>query len=112
MPNLFCLKCPKRGDTLREVGAAEEVSAVKGVQHQVVEITEPGVEGVERVLVFFAPDSEAVRLGRQQEEAERYAASLTSWKRGRAMDGAKVGRALLAAALVAGAALLIWAVFF
>lgn len=85
---------------------------MKGVQHQVVEITHPEVEGIERVLVFFAPDSAAVRLGRQQEEAERYAASLTSWRRGRAVDGAKMGRLLLAAALVAGAALLIWAVFF
>ena len=44
---------------------------MKGVNKCVVEIVEPQDESIERVLVFFKPESRAVQLGCQQDAAEK-----------------------------------------
>ena len=54
---------------------------MKGVNKCVVEIVEPQDESIERVLVFFKPESRAVQLGCQQDAAEKYVSGLVSWRR-------------------------------
>ena len=51
---------------------------MKGVNKCVVEIVEPQDESIERVLVFFKPESRAVQLGCQQDAAEKYVSGLVS----------------------------------
>ena len=50
---------------------------MKGVNKCVVEIVEPQDESIERVLVFFKPESRAVQLGCQQDAAEKY---VSGWR--------------------------------
>ncbi len=75
---------------------------MKGVNKCVVEIVEPQDESIERVLVFFKPESRAVQLGCQQDAAEKYVSGLVSWRRSilaagtgrarRAVGGGRHGR--------------------
>ena len=58
---------------------------MKGVNKCVVEIVEPQDESIERVLVFFKPESRAVQLGCQQDAAEKYVSGLVSWRRSAAV---------------------------
>lgn len=81
--------------------------AVKGVNKCVVEIVEPQDESIERVLVFFKPDSRAVQLGRQQDAAEQYVSGLVSWRRKWSLSGQWL-RVLPWAAGAAACAGLIW----
>ena len=80
---------------------------MKGVNKCVVEIVEPQDESIERVLVFFKPESRAVQLGCQQDAAEKYVSGLVSWRRSILPLGPGARAALWAAAATA-AAVLLW----
>ncbi len=80
---------------------------MKGVNKCVVEIVEPQDESIERVLVFLKPESEAVRLGRSRDAAEKYAAGLVSWRSSLLSPRLRLCLLLTAAALAAGAAWLL-----
>ena len=80
---------------------------MKGVNKWVVEIVEPQDESIERVLVFFKPESRAVQLGCQQDAAEKYVSDLVSWRRSILPLGPGARAALWAAAATA-AAVLLW----
>ena len=71
---------------------------MKGVNKCVVEIVEPQDESIERVLVFFKPESRAVQLGCQQDAAEKYVSGLVSWRRSILPLGPGARAALWAAA--------------
>lgn len=79
---------------------------MKGVNKCVVEIVEPQDESIERVLVFFKPESRAVQLGCQQDAAEKYVSGLVSWRRSILPLGPGARAALWAAPATAAAALL------
>ena len=79
---------------------------MKGVNKCVVEIVEPQDESIERVLVFFKPESRAVQLGCQQDAAEKYVSGLVSWRRSILPLGPGARAALWAAAATAAAVLL------
>ena len=83
---------------------------MKGVNKCVVEIVEPQDESIERVLVFFKPESRAVQLGCQQDAAEKYVSGLVSWRRSILPLGPGARAALWAAAATA-AAVLLWFLF-
>lgn len=51
---------------------------MKGVNKSVVEIWEPQDENIERVLVFFKPNSEANNVEHRCEAAQKYASQLVS----------------------------------
>ena len=72
---------------------------MKGVNKCVVEIVEPQDESIERVLVFFKPESRAVQLGCQQDAAEKYVSGLVSWRRSILPLGPGARAALWAAAV-------------
>ena len=82
-------------------------AGMKGVNKCVVEIVEPQDESIERVLVFFKPESRAVQLGCQQDAAEKYVSGLVSWRRSILPLGPGARAALWAAAATA-AAVLLW----
>ena len=79
---------------------------MKGVNKCVVEIVEPQDESIERVLVFFKPESRAVQLGCQQDAAEKYVSGLVSWRRSILPLGPGARAALWAAATRQNAAYL------
>ena len=83
---------------------------MKGVNKCVVEIVEPQDESIERVLVFFKPESRAVQLGCQQDAAEKM---FPAWFRGGAVfcRGEPGARAALWAAAATAAAVLLWFLF-
>ncbi len=88
-------------------GGRERGTGMKGVNKCVVEIVEPQDESIERVLVFFKPESRAVQLGCQQDAAEKYVSGLVSWRRSILPLGPGARAALWAAAATA-AAVLLW----
>lgn len=83
---------------------------MKGISKNVVEIVEPQDESIERVLVFFKPDSPAVRVGRQQDEAEKYVSGLVSWRAGLmpSQHGLRIALAVVGAVCLVA---LLWFIF-
>ena len=80
---------------------------MKGVNTGGVEIVEPQDESIERVLVFFKPESRAVHEGGQQQAAAKYVAGRVAWRR-RIVPLGPGARAALWAAAATAAAVLLW----
>lgn len=83
---------------------------MRGVNKCVVEIVEPKDENIERVLVFFKPESRAVKLGKQKDSAEKYVSGLVSWHKSWLPAKAPF-RMIAMAAVLAAALAAAWLIF-
>ncbi|MEG0305665.1 MAG: hypothetical protein RR576_08285 [Oscillospiraceae bacterium] len=71
---------------------------MKGVNRKVIEIVDTENEAIERVLVFFKPGSENMKLSTQKNEAEKYVAGLVCWRK---LPWLGKARALMAIGVIA-----------
>lgn len=106
-------KMHKNGNALQENSkdiCGKGGKTVKGINKCVVEILEPKDENIERVLVFFKPESRAVKGGKQRQAAEKYVGGLVSWHASPVPSWLSLRTAALAG-LAAAALTALWFIF-
>ena len=116
---LSCIKILPNGNNKREKHGNRRLpnesrdSLIKGVNHQVVEVTKPTCEYFERVIFFVKPEFSQVSEGTLRERAGKIAGETgapppTKLKRSRIVLAAK----LIGSALIGAAAALLISRFF
>lgn len=110
---LSCIKILPNGNNKKEKTSESRDSLIKGVNHQVVEVTKPTCEYFERVIFFVKPEFSRVSEGTLRERAGEIAGETgapppTKLKRSRILFAAK----LIGSALVGAAAALLISRFF
>lgn len=54
---------------------------MRGINKRIIEITDTDNEAIEKILIVIKPGAKHVHLAQQKEQAEKYSASLVSYRR-------------------------------
>lgn len=103
---LSCIKIIPDDNNKREKTSESRDSLIKGVNHQVVEVTKPTCEYFERVIFFVKPEFSQVSEGTLRERAGKIAGETgapppTKLKRSRLILAARLVGSAIAGAAVA-----------
>ena len=103
---LSCIKIIPNDNNKREKTSESSDSLIKGVNHQVVEVTKPTCEYFERVIFFVKPEFSQVSEGTLRERAGKIAGETgapppTKLKRNRLIIAVKLAVSAISGAAVA-----------